>query len=75
MRGANAPGRAAGAAQRFVHDLADGARASATLGVAAETAIDLASGARRCRMDGAAHLMVAQYVAGTDDHRTSSDCE
>ena len=75
MRGAGATGRAAGAHQRLVHDLADRARATATLSAAAETAIDLARGARRSRLHGAPHLMVAQYIAGTDDHRQPSDCE
>ena len=75
MRGAGATGWAAGADQRFIHDLADRARAAATLRAAAETAIDLARGARRSRLHGAPHLMVAQNVAGTDDHRQPSDCE
>jgi hypothetical protein len=39
------------------------------LGAAAETAIDLPSGARRRRMDGVTHFVVAQDIAGTNDHR------
>jgi hypothetical protein len=66
--------RAAGAGsrcgiQRFVHDLADGAGAAATLGAAAEAAIDLPGRARpRLRRDGGADIVVAQNVAGADDH-------
>ena len=59
---------AAGAKQGFVHDLADGARAAAALSAAAEAAIDLTGGARRARGHGGPHFMVAQDVAGTDDH-------
>jgi hypothetical protein len=72
MRGAAAAGWGAGADQSFVHDLADGVRAAATLGAAAEAAIDLAGRARRRRIHGPPHLMIAQHVAGTDDHRKTS---
>jgi hypothetical protein len=61
--------RATGAGQGFVHDLANSANAAAALGAAAEAAIDLSGGARRRRRHGAPHFMVAQHVAGTDDHR------
>jgi hypothetical protein len=61
--------RTTGADQSFVHDFANGTCAAATLGTATETAIDLAGGAQRGRGHGAPHLMVAQHVAGTDDHR------
>src|SRR5215831_6390516 len=53
------PGSATGRHDCFVHDRADGARAAAALGVAAETAVNLAGGA---------HVAVAQHVAGADDH-------
>jgi hypothetical protein len=66
--------RVAGAAsgrgiQRLVHDLADGAGAAAALGAAAEAAIDLPGRTRRrLRRDGGADIVVAQNVAGADDH-------
>jgi hypothetical protein len=61
--------RATGAEQGLVHDLADRTRATAALGAAAETAIDLTGGARRGRGHGGAHFVVGQDVAGADDHR------
>lgn len=62
-------GRAAGTGERFVHDLADGARATPALGAAAEAAIDLAGGARRLLgTERRTHVLVAQHVAGADDH-------
>src|SRR2546429_9163185 len=60
---------AAGRRDRIVHDAADGARATAALGAAAEAAIDLPG--RSWRLLGAdcrAHVVVAQHVARTDDH-------
>jgi hypothetical protein len=70
-----APARAAGAARatsagkRFIHDPSDGARAPSTLGAAAEAAIDLAGGTRRLAgSDHRADVVIAQYVAGADDH-------
>src|SRR5215470_14859120 len=60
---------AAGRRDRVVHDAADGARATAALGAAAEAAIDLPGRARRLLgADRRAHVVVAQHVAGTDDH-------
>src|SRR5437868_7435712 len=60
---------AAGHRDRFVPDAADGARAAAALDAAAETAIDLAGGARRlAATERRAHVLVAQHVARTDDH-------
>jgi len=45
---------------RFVPDAADGARAAAALDAAAETAIDLAGGARRlAATERRAHVLVA----------------
>jgi len=68
MRGAGASGRTAGGAERFVHYFADGARAAAALRAAAETAIDLTRRSRRRRAHGAAYLVVAEHIAGADDH-------
>jgi len=68
-RDAAAAGGGAGADQGFVHDRADGARAATALGAAAETAKNCRGRVRRGRVHDAPHLMVAQHVAGTDDHR------
>jgi len=71
LTGAAGAGRGRGV-ERLVHDLADGARATAALGAAAETSIDLPGRARtRLRRDGGADIVVGQDVAGTDDHRTN----
>src|SRR5215469_5071668 len=60
---------AAGRRDRVVHDAADGARATAALGAAAEAAIDLPGGSwRLLGADHRAHVVVAQHVARTDDH-------
>jgi hypothetical protein len=74
MRGTAAANGTAGANQGcsdygFIHNLADRARAAAALRAAAETAIDFTAGARGGRINSAAHFVVAQDVAGTDDHR------
>src|SRR5438105_10952975 len=66
-------GGAAGAARRtrcqgFVHDALDGARAAAALRAAAEAAVDVPGPSRAGGVDGAAHIMVAEDVAGADDH-------
>ena len=57
-------------AERFVDDGLDGAGAAAAFGAAAETAIDLLRMARQVAgcADGIADIMVAEDVAGTDDH-------
>jgi len=57
-------------AQRLIHDLLDGASAPAALCTATETSIDLPRRARRHLRNahGAAHVVVAQDVAGTNDH-------
>ena len=68
--------RAAGAAgfgarpKGFVDDGLDGARAAAAFGAAAEAAIKLFGVARQIsgRLNGAADIMVAQDVTGTNDH-------
>ena len=59
----------AGGTQRLVHDLADGAGTAAALGAATETTINLSGRARRRRRAGAANGLVAQNIAGADDHR------
>jgi hypothetical protein len=76
--------RAAGAAflgagaERFVDDGLDRARAPAAFGAAAEAAVNLfriPRQVRRCT-DGTTDIVVAQNVAGTDNHetvRTSGD--
>jgi hypothetical protein len=57
------------ASHGLFHDALDRPDATAALGAAAEAAIDLARGAWRCRRDqGGADVLVAQHVAGTDDH-------
>lgn len=65
--------RAAGSgtrAKRLIHDLLDGASAPAALCTATQASIDLSRCARRQWGDahGAAHVVVAQDVAGTNDH-------
>ena len=57
-----------------------GARAASTLGAAAEAAIELLGIARQVpgRVNGAADIIVAQDVTGTDDHefgRPNSDAD
>jgi hypothetical protein len=54
--------------QRFIDDLANGASAPPALGAAAKTAIDMARRPARCGARRASHFLVAQYVAGTDNH-------
>jgi len=69
VRASRAAGLGAGA-EGFVHDFLDGACASAALGAAAQTSVDLPRGARRhqCDADGVAHIVVGEDVAGTNDH-------
>ena len=56
--------------QRLVDDRLDGARTTATFGAAPEAAIDLLGIAQRVvsSADGMADIVVAEDVAGTDDH-------
>src|SRR5262245_55359957 len=70
LRGPHAAvaGCRAGAAERLVHHAADGARAAAALGAAAETAIDPAGRARPLRLNGGADILIAQHIARTNDH-------
>jgi hypothetical protein len=60
-------------AQRLVNDGLDGARAAATLRAAAETAIDLLGipGEVFRAVDRTADIMVAQDIAGTNDHENA----
>jgi hypothetical protein len=69
---AGAANRAAdlSAFERFIDDLANRAGATTALGAAAEAAIDMARGSTRGGIRGGSHLVVAQYIAGTDNHRT-----
>jgi hypothetical protein len=55
--------------ERFIHDAPDGAGTPPTLCATAEAAIDLSGGARRLGMvERRAHVVIAQHVAGTDNH-------
>src|SRR5690606_30425933 len=56
------------AAERLIHNAADGARAVAALGAAAETTIEPPDRSRPLRLDGGADVLIAQYVARTDNH-------
>jgi hypothetical protein len=69
VRAAGAAGLGAGA-QRLVDDRLDGARATAALGAASETAVDLLGIAGKIlrALDGTTDVAVAKHVAGTDDH-------
>jgi hypothetical protein len=70
--------RAAGAtflgagAERFVNDGLDGARAPAAFGATAEATVNLLSIPRQVRgcTDGTTDIVVAQDVAGTDNHES-----
>jgi hypothetical protein len=69
MRAIGAAGLGAGA-KRFIDDGLDGSRAAAALGATAEAAVKLLGISRQIsgRLNSAADIMVAQDVAGTDDH-------
>src|ERR1041385_1249578 len=56
--------------QRLIHDLLDGASAAAALCAATETSINLPRRSRRHLRNAhrAAHVVVAQDVAGTNNH-------
>jgi len=66
-----AAGRCGRAGQRLIHDLADRAGTAAALRAATETAIHLPGRARPLAVfaNGGPHIVVAQDIAGTDDHR------
>lgn len=70
--------RAAGlgaGAEGFIHDLLDGSRAAAAFCAAAQTAVDLPSGAREVLGLGhnVTHVVVSQDVAGTNNHGCLED--
>ena len=56
--------------ERLVDDGFDGARAASTFSAATEAVVDLLGITRKvvCSTHGIADIMVAQDVAGTDDH-------
>lgn len=55
-------------AKGFVHDLADGAGATAALGTASEAAVNLPRRARLVFGHGIAYVVVGKDVAGANDH-------
>ena len=57
-------------AQCLIDDGLDGARTTAALGTASETAVDLLGIAGKVlrALDGTADIVVAQHVTGTDNH-------
>ena len=69
VRAAGLAGKRAGA-ERLVDDALDGARATAAFGTATKAAVNLLGVARKvvCGIHGVTHVVVAQHVAGTDDH-------
>src|SRR5258708_2355367 len=69
VRTSGAAGLGAGA-ERLVNDGFDGARAAAAFGAAAEAAIELLGIAGKVfrGVDGIAHVVVAEDVAGTNNH-------
>ena len=69
VRAAGLAGLGAGA-ERLVDDALDGAGATAAFGAAAEAAIKLLGVARKdiCRTHGVADVVIAEDVAGTDNH-------
>lgn len=69
VRASGAAGLGAGT-ESVVNDGLDGTRASAALRAAAETAVDLLGIARELfrRVDGVTDIVVAEDVAGTNNH-------
>ena len=69
VRASGAAGLGAGT-EGVVNDGLDGTRASATLGAATETAVDLLGIAREVfrSVDGVTDIVVAEDVAGTNNH-------
>ena len=63
--------------ERVVDDGLDGARATAAFGAAAETAVDLLGAARKVfgGVDGVADIVVAEDVAGTNNHENAKDLQ
>lgn len=70
MRAACAAGFGTGL-EGFVHDFADGAGTAATLGATTEAPVNLPCrpGRLLCVGDDTANIVVAQHIAGTDDHQ------
>ena len=62
-------GQRAGA-ERLVDDALDRARAAAAFGTATKAAIELLGATRKvvCGIHGVADVVVAQHIAGTDNH-------
>jgi hypothetical protein len=71
VRATGAAGLGAGA-QRLVDNGLDGARASSTLGAAAEASVNLlgVSGKIFRSVHGITDVVIAKHVTGTDNHRT-----
>jgi hypothetical protein len=69
VRASGAAGLSAGT-EGVIDDSLDGTRASATLGAATETAVDLLGIAREVfrSVDGVTDIVVAEDVAGTNNH-------
>src|SRR5690242_4832260 len=65
---ATAPPGASPMATGIVHDLPDGRGATAALRAAAKTAVNLSGRPRRGLVQGRAHIDIAQYITGTDNH-------
>ena len=57
-------------AERFVDDALDGTCTAAAFGTATKAAIKLLGATRKviCGIHGVADVVVAQHIAGTDDH-------
>jgi len=64
-----ATGWTTGSEQSFVHDFADRVQAAPALRAATEATVHVRRRPGRRRRHGVAHLVIAQHVAGTDDHR------
>ena len=73
VRASGAAGLGAGT-QGFVDDGLEGPRATAAFGAAAEAAVDLLgiAGKRLRSIDGAANILVADDVTGTNNHENGS---
>ena len=69
VRASGAAGLGAGA-EGVINDGLDSTRASATLGAATESAVDLLGVARQLfrRVDGVTDIVVAENVAGANNH-------
>ena len=69
VRAAGLTGMRTGA-ERLVDDAFDGAGAAAAFGTATKAAIKLLGATRKvvCGIHGVADVVVAQHVAGTDNH-------